>query len=783
VNARLQSFSDQCAAAASAAAGRLSLSAISLRALAGRLAISRPRIAAAARLRLRAQRSAARRRTPVARGGKRVLIHEILSLQIMITAVIGALAIAGLYWGGQWVLQDNYSRWALQWTEELNELGAPLYLLDDEEVILRLESFIAKYPEINRVTYYYEDGSTLYAIDNAENSPPPVRPITGDLLEELSALVGTDKPYLIDSSLFDVRSFRILAPIWTESIVSDGLFNFDPAMAESNSARNLAGFVGLELDFSFFHDRLVANIKIATSVLLVLLIVSGFLGRRTLRRALMAISDLQQPIAELAKGNLTVEFKPAQHREISEIVEALESTASALGERNEKLSRLANHDALTGLFNRRRFAEELRKEIQKVAIGKGSGALLFIDLDQFKYVNDTCGHPAGDRLIRKVADQLARSVGERGIVARFGGDEFVVLAPEVSRRGARALADSILEDMRRLAHVEDDNVFHVHCSIGIAMISSDRLDHDELIAQADIACREAKVSGRNRLAFHSMSGREAEQMVADVNWVNKLRSAIDNDEFQLRYQPIVRVDTGLTSHHEVLLRMKSEHGRLIAPEAFLPAAVRFGLMAEIDTWVVEAAIGELARYRIDSPDLRFSINLSANAFEAENLVVWVRSQLNRHGVPADCITFEITESLAVRHQPHVEKQIAGLRELGCLLALDDFGTGYSSFSYLQKLPVDFIKIDGTFIRNIVENPVDQKMVRLIGEIGREAGIETVAEYVQSSAAFTLLGKLGIDYAQGYYIGRPTATPIRKHMPVPLGARRGGKKRRRSAKRR
>jgi diguanylate cyclase (GGDEF)-like protein len=708
------------------------------------------------------------------RGGKRVLIHEILSLQIIITAVIGTLAIAGLYWGGQWVLQDNYSRWALQWTEELNELGAPLYLQDDREVILRLESFIAKYPEINRVTYYYQDGETLYSIENTQAAATQADPLSAGMLDELSALVGSEKPYLIDSSIFDVRTFKILAPIWTESMVSDGLFTFDPSASSAESSRTLAGFVRLELDFSFFHDRLVANIKVATTVLLILLIISGFLGRRTLRRALMAISDLQQPIAELAKGNLAVAFKPAQHREISEIVEALESTASALGERNEKLSRLANHDALTGLFNRRRFVEELKKEILKVATGKGGGALLFIDLDQFKYVNDTCGHPAGDRLIRKVADQLSRSVDDRGIAARFGGDEFVVLATNVSKRGARALAESVLEDMRRVAHVEDENVFHVHCSIGIAMINSGRLDHDELIAQADIACREAKASGRNRLAFHSMSGREAEQMVADVNWVNKLREVIDNDGFLLRYQPIVCIRTGLTTHHEVLLRMKSDDGRMIGPEAFLPAAVRFGLMAEIDTWVVEAAITELARYRIDSPDLRFSLNLSANAFEAENLVAWVRSQLSRHNVPPDSITFEITESLAVRHLAHVEKQIGGLRDLGCGLALDDFGTGYSSFSYLQKLPVNFIKIDGTFIRNIVNNPVDQKMVRLIGEIGHEAGIETIAEYVQSSAAFSLLGKLGIDYAQGFYIGRPTATPIRKHMPVPLAVRRGKK---------
>lgn len=718
------------------------------------------------------------------RAGKRVLINEILTLQLVITAVIGALAIAGLYWGGQWVLQDNYSRWALQWTEDLNELGAPLYLRDDDEVVLRLESFIGRYPEIQRVTYYRPDGGPLYSIDNNLEHGVTADILSADVLDSVSTLVGSDAPYLIEGSLLDSHRFEIVAPIWTEAIASDGLFNFDPDQPRAASAIRLSGFVALHLDFSFLHDRLLGNIKVAVTVLLVLLVISGFLGRRTLQRALTAISDLQRPIAELAKGNLAVEFKPAQHREISEIVEALETTATALGERNERLSRLANHDALTGLFNRRRFADELRKAVRDAAGGRGRGALLFIDLDQFKYVNDTCGHPAGDRMIRKVAQQLQRSVGDKGIVARFGGDEFTVLARDLSRRGARALADTILEDLRRVAHVEEDNVFHVHCSIGIAMIKSGRFDHDELIAQADIACREAKASGRNRLAFHSMSDRETEQMVADVNWISKLREAIDGDALVLRYQPIVSVATGETSHHEVLLRLKDDNGRMIAPDVFLPAAVRFGLMAEIDTWLVETAIAELARYRTDAPDLSFALNLSANAFEAENLTAYVVSQLEKHGVPANSVTFEVTESLAMRHLSHVEKQISALRELGCKVALDDFGTGYSSFSYLQKLPVDYIKIDGSFIKDLVQNQVDQKMVRMIAEIGREAGMQTIAEYVQSAAAFSLLGTLGIDFAQGYYIGRPTATPIRKAMPAAIRSRlrpAGGRQRRGAGK--
>ena len=704
---------------------------------------------------------------PYRGGGKRVLINEILSLQIMITAIIGALAIAGLYWGGQWVLQDNYSRWAMQWTEELNELGAPLYLPNDDEALLRLESFIDKYPEIDRVSYYQANGTVMFSLTNTTDEIVDQVPIDEDMVTDLSFLVGAEAPYIVETSILNARAFEILAPVWTETISSDGLFDFDLESESSDVNAELVGFVGLELDFSLFHNRLLTNIKIAISILLVILVVSGLLARRYLARALTAISDLQEPIAELAKGNLAVEFKPAEHREISEIVEALETTASALGERDARLLRLANHDGLTGLFNRRRLVEELKKEVDNVTVNETSSALLFIDLDQFKYVNDTCGHPAGDRLIRKVADQLKRTVGPRGIVARFGGDEFAVLADGVSKNKARKLAEKVLEDMRRLAHIEDGNVFHVHCSIGIAMIDSDQFDHDDLIAQADIACREAKENGRNRLKFYSLSESETEQIVADVGWVSKLRDAIDNNDFTLRFQPIVHINTGRITHHEVLLRLKADDDKMIAPDAFLPAAVRFGLMGEIDSWLVENAILVLSEHRQDRPDLKFSINLSANAFEAEDLTGFVRMHLEKNGVPPEAVIFEITESLAVKHLSHVEKQVASLREMGCELALDDFGTGYSSFGYLQRLPVDYIKIDGCFVRDLVNNPVDQKMVRLIGEIGQEAGMKTIAEYVQGGPTLALLAELGIDLAQGYFIGRPTSVPTTKSMPIPI----------------
>ena len=709
------------------------------------------------------------------RAGGRLLIREILMRQLVITAIIGGLAIAGLYWGGQWVLQDSYNRWALQWTEELNELGAPLYLPDDDEVLLRLESFIDKYPEIYRVTYYGENGSVLYSIFNGRPEHVQAENLGRGLRQELVTLVGTEMPYKFESSRNAAHAFDILAPIWIESIEDDGLFDFDPAADAGGKSVEMIGFVGLNLNFMLYHNRLLTNIKIAIGILFVVLIISGLIGHHSLQRSLSAISDLQKPIAELAQGKLAVEFKPAEHREISEIVEALESTVAALGERNARLLKLANHDLLTGLFNRRRLVDELKKEIDNVSVNDFSSALLFIDLDQFKFVNDSCGYPAGDRLICKVAEQLIRSVGDKVIVARFGGDEFAVLANDVDKDKARRLAERILEDMRQIKHIENENVFHVHCSIGITMITSDKFDHDAIFAQADIACREAKASGRNRLEFYSMSAKETEEMIAGVGWASKVRDAIDNDLLVLQYQPIVQISTGKITHNEVLLRMPGEDGKIIGPDAFLPAAVRFGLMAEIDNWVLKNAIAALAEYRKVQPNLRFSINLSANAFETEDLAEIVRAHLEEHGVPANSIVIEITESLAVRNLDYVEHQIAALRSLGCELALDDFGTGYNSFGYLQRLAMDYIKIDGCFIRDLVKNPVDQKMVRMIGEIGREAGMRTIAEYVQDGPALSLLGKLGIDFAQGYYIGRPEASPSNKTIPIPLSS----KKRKRS----
>jgi len=284
-----------------------------------------------------------------------------------------------------------------------------------------------------------------------------------------------------------------------------------------------------------------------------------------------------------------------------------------------------------------------------------------------------------------------------------------------------------------------------------------------------MACQTAKANGRNRAEFYNVSGKQSQRMMQDVHWMRSIRHALENNEFVLHYQPLLHISSGTISHYEALLRLKTSNG-LIGPETFLPAVARFGVMAEIDSWVVEHAIRALAEFSSRIPQLRLSVNLSPLAFENELFASNVRSLLKDCGVSGDQLCFEITEQMAVRFAVKTDRQIALLRDLGCRIAVDDFGTGYSSFSYLKRLPADYLKIDGSFIKELTRSKVDQSLVRMIGEVARAAGLETVAEYVESAAVLKLLTKYGIDYAQGFYIGRATAEPVDTFLDVHAGVR-------------
>ncbi len=343
----------------------------------------------------------------------------------------------------------------------------------------------------------------------------------------------------------------------------------------------------------------------------------------------------------------------------------------------------------------------------------------------------------------------------------------------VSRNEARAAATKVLELMRGLKHIEREQVFHLQCSIGVALLHGNRVSSHEAIAQADIACRSAKAHGRNRIEIYSPAGKESEQIAKDVLTMNRLRDALEADRFELLFQPLMHIKTRTVSHYETLLRLPVENG-VLGPESFLPAAFRFGLMADIDRWVLRRAVRSLAELTPSMPQLKLSTNLSGFAFEDEGLAAYLRELLTEYGIAGDRLILEITEQLAVRFAASTDKQITMLRDLGCQLAIDDFGSGYSSFSYLKRLPVDFLKIDGSFIKSLARDRVDQAMVRMVGEVARAAGIETVAEYVHSAATLELLAKYGIDYAQGYFIGKPMARPMASNVtPIAKHASRAG----------
>jgi diguanylate cyclase (GGDEF)-like protein len=698
----------------------------------------------------------------------RSLVQEVLGVQLSIAALGGLIAVAGLAWTSGTVIRDNLEHWAAQWASELNELGAPFYLSDAGEAMLDVERFIAKYPEIDRVSWYDTAGRGLLSLDGEGATSSAGETLDASTTAELAARAAANAPYLLTQNMSPGQRYRLAGPIWTESFADDALFSADPAAAET--AVELLGFVSVDLDFSSYENALWPRLAVASGLLLLLLGVSWAFGRWFLKSALAPLSELEQSLAQLAAEEQNVRFPSSPYTELRAIVTALEDTTHALQRRERRLLHLANHDQLTGLANRHRFVAELNEELTRCADNDARSALFFIDLDQFKAVNDTCGHAAGDHMLQLAAQQLRYAVRPEDFVARFGGDEFVVLVRDVSRNEARAAATKVLELMRGLKHVERDQVFHLQCSIGITLIHGNRSSSHEVIAQSDIACQSAKAHGRNRVELYSPAGKQSEQIAKDVVTMNRLRTALETDRFELVYQPLMHIETGVMSHYETLLRLPTEDG-VLGPDAFLPAAFRFGLMADIDRWVLRRVVRALAELTPSMPDLRLSTNLSGFAFEDEGLAAYLRDLLKEHGVEGNRLVLEITEQLAVRFAANTDRQITMLRGLGCQLAIDDFGSGYSSFSYLKRLPVDFLKIDGSFIRGLAKDRVDQAMVRMVGEVARAAGIKTVAEYVQSAATLELLAKYGIDYAQGYFIGKPAAAPEPSTV-VPAKARAG-----------
>jgi diguanylate cyclase (GGDEF)-like protein/PAS domain S-box-containing protein len=425
-------------------------------------------------------------------------------------------------------------------------------------------------------------------------------------------------------------------------------------------------------------------------------------------------------------------------------------------ELNRRLSYHASHDVLTGLVNRREFESRMERALKSAKANETSYALCVLDLDQFKIVNDTCGHSAGDALLGQVGALLKSKVRWRDTLARMGGDEFGILLESCSLDEAMRTAEALREAVRNFKFTWEERTFRLGASIGVVPISADNADVASVLSAADSACQAAKEAGRNRV--HSFEENDIDLMRRrrEMQWAARINNALEEGRFELFRQtimPLQKTETG--AHYELLLRMRDEAGKIVGPDNFMAAAERYGIIPSIDRWVIENAFRWLVSEADEREKLTMcSINLSGQSLGDDKFLPYVIDQFHRSGLDATKICFEITETAAIASFSQANRFIQALKELGCKFALDDFGTGLSSFGYLKHFPVDYLKIDGSFVKEILHDPIDREMVRSINEIGHLTGKQTIAEFAENQEIINMLQSLGVDYAQGYGVSQP-----------------------------
>lgn len=418
-----------------------------------------------------------------------------------------------------------------------------------------------------------------------------------------------------------------------------------------------------------------------------------------------------------------------------------------------RLAYLAEHDSLTGLANRQHFQRQIEQALAVAHRTGRSGALLYLDLDGFKYINDISGHQAGDAVLRMVAEEMSAVLRDIDLLARLGGDEMGILLHECDRDGAVEVAEKI---NRRLVEMQFPGVGTSHrisASIGIVMFP-DHMDVKQMLANADIAMYQAKAAGRARWHLYAEGERMQEKLQHRVHWEEKIEKALKEDAFVLHYQPILDIHGNRISHYEALVRMHAEDGSLVAPGEFMEVAEKSGLIRKIDRYVVHAVINRLLELLEVGKSYKIAVNISGMSINDDRLLDFIRQELARNPALPQHLIFEITETAAVADFSTARMFMQAVRELGCMFSLDDFGAGFSSFYYIKHLPVDYVKIDGSFIRTLADSPDDQVFVRALAEVAHGFGKKTVAEFVGDDRVLALLRSFGVDYAQGYYIGKP-----------------------------
>ncbi len=436
-----------------------------------------------------------------------------------------------------------------------------------------------------------------------------------------------------------------------------------------------------------------------------------------------------------------------------------------------KLAYHASHDPLTNLVNRLEFEKRLALALHTASSQGRQHVVMYLDLDQFKIVNDTCGHAAGDQLLRQVSALLKEQVREGDSLARLGGDEFGVLLENCPLQEAIGIADKLRLCIADFRFVSEGKAFSIGASVGVVQVSDGMLNLTDILSAADAACYMAKDKGRNRVQLYRPHDSDVSMRRGEMEWVSRLQTALEEGRFVLYSQQIMSIKEHLpqTSHHELLVRMLDERGRIVPPMAFIPAAERYSIMPLIDQWVVHNAFAAISSL---GPDCgTYSINISGASIGDERILEFVREQFRTFVMPPRSICFEITETAAIANFDKAARFFGEMKSLGCLFSLDDFGAGMSSFGYLKHLPVDFIKIDGSFVKDVAHDPVAVAMVRAINDVGHVMGKKTIGEFVDGEVVLGSLREIGVDFAQGHWISPPKPFPGKSSSSAP--STRGG----------
>ncbi len=418
----------------------------------------------------------------------------------------------------------------------------------------------------------------------------------------------------------------------------------------------------------------------------------------------------------------------------------------------------ARRDNVTGLINRRGFTEKLQQAQTAAKTSQTKYSVLFIDIDLFKIINETSGQKAGDQLLNDIASFLTRELSQDHVVGRLGADEFGVLLDNTALDKAEQTAESLRQMINQFRFAYKDKLFDISVSIGVAELIPEADDFLAALSSAELACNVARQQGRNRVHIYQPSDQEMIKHESEMHWVSRINLALEQERFQLYRQKILPLttDPAAEEHYEILLRLKDENGNLVPPFNFIPAAERYNLMSKLDRWVVKSTLAKIADVIGKDPQskLSCSINLSGQSFCEPGFVEFVAEQIHESGVPSQRLCFEITETAAVSNLAQTVKFMETLKAIGCSFSLDDFGSGMSSFTYLKNMPVDYLKIDGYFVKTMLTNPVDYAMVKSIHEIGKVMGLKTIAEFVENDQILEALVELEVDYGQGYGIGKP-----------------------------